>query len=47
MAKIKNDYFKLVEEQAGYCVKASKLIVDMVENYSPFKLEKNKKMKDI
>ena len=38
MAKIKNDYFKLVEEQAGYCVKASKLIVDMVENYSPFNL---------
>lgn len=35
MAKIKNDYFKLVEQQVAYCVQASDLLVNILNNYSP------------
>ena len=34
MAKIKNDYFKLVEQQVTYCVQASDLLEEILCNYS-------------
>ena len=34
MARQKNDYFALMEEQVGFCVKASELLCDIVKNYS-------------
>lgn len=34
MAKIKNDYFKLIEQQVEYSVKASEMLAHIVENYS-------------
>ena len=34
MAKNKNDYFKLIEEQISYCVKASDLLVEILSGYS-------------
>lgn len=34
MAKIKNDYFKLIEEQIGYCVQASTLLSEILCNYT-------------
>ena len=34
MAKIKNDYFKLIEQQVEYCVKASDLLQEILKNYS-------------
>ena len=34
MIKNKNDYFKLLEEQAGYCVQASDLLTEILCNYS-------------
>ena len=35
MAKVKNDYFKLVEKQVEYCVQASDLLANILNNYSP------------
>lgn len=35
MAKVKNDYFKLVEKQLEYCVQASDLLANILNNYSP------------
>ena len=35
MAKVKNDYFKLIEKQVDYCVQASDLLADILHNYSP------------
>ena len=44
MARIKNDYFKLVEQQVECCVKASDLLEEILCNYSatsiPFQKEK-------
>lgn len=34
MAKNRNDYFKLVEEQIKCCVEASELLVEIIGNYS-------------
>lgn len=34
MAKNKNDYFKLIEEQVVFCVQASDLLVDILKGYS-------------
>lgn len=34
MAKIKNDYFKLIEQQVEYCVQASDLLEKIICNYS-------------
>lgn len=34
MAKNKNDYFKLTEDQISYCVQASNLLVEILNNYS-------------
>lgn len=34
MGKNKNDYFKLVEEQAAYCVQASNLLTEILCNFS-------------
>ena len=30
MAKNKNDYFKLIEEQIGFCVQASELLEEIL-----------------
>lgn len=38
MAKIKNDYFKLVEQQVECCVQASDLLANILKDYSPEKL---------
>ena len=38
MAKMKNDYFKLVEQQVECCVQASDLLANILNNYSPEKL---------
>ena len=38
MAKIKNDYFKLLEQQVSYCVQASDLLVHILNDYSCEKL---------
>lgn len=34
MAKNKNDYFKLTEDQISYCVQASDLLVEILKSYS-------------
>lgn len=34
MAKIKNDYFKLIEQQVEFCVQASDLLEEILCNYS-------------
>jgi len=34
MARNKNDYFKLIEQQVGFCVEASKLLEQILCNYS-------------
>ena len=34
MAKIKNDYFKLIEQQTYYCVQASTLLSEILCNYT-------------
>ena len=38
MAKVKNDYFKLVEKQVECCVQASDLLANILSNFSPEKL---------
>ncbi len=38
MAKIKNDYFKLTEQQIAYCVEASNLLEEIFSDYSVEKL---------
>lgn len=48
MAKYKNDYFKYMEEQVEYSVKASDLLTEIIEDYSPAKLaEKRAQMHEI
>lgn len=48
MAKIKNDYFKLVEQQVEYCVQASDFLQEILCNYSVQSLpEQRAKMHDI
>lgn len=44
MAKNKNDYFKLIEQQVGYCFIASNLLQDILCNYSTqtFRAQKEK-----
>lgn len=34
MAKMKNDYFKLMEQQVSYCVQASDLLGEILSKYS-------------
>ena len=48
MAKIKNDYFKLVEQQVAYCVQASDLLEEILCSYSAQNLpEQRAKMHEI
>ena len=48
MAKIRNDYFKLLEEQGGYCVKASTLLSEILCNYTALSIPKQReKMHEI
>lgn len=48
MAKIKNDYFKLTEQQVECCVQASELLEEILCNYSIADLdEQRSKMHDI
>ena len=42
MARNKNDYFKLTEEQAAYCVQASKLLVEIFRDYKWEKIAEQK-----
>lgn len=44
MAKIKNDYFKLAEQQAACCVEAADLLEEIFADYNPEKIvtQKNK-----
>ena len=35
MAKKNNDYFKLIEQQVAYCVKASDLLEEILHNFQP------------
>lgn len=42
MAKVKNDYFKLIEQQLGFCVEASNLLADILKNYSPASLKEQR-----
>lgn len=39
MAKNKNDYFKLLEQQIEYCVQASELLAEIVTGYSAEKIQ--------
>jgi uncharacterized protein Yka (UPF0111/DUF47 family) len=34
MAKVKNDYFKMIEQQVSYCVEASEMLEAILSNYS-------------
>ena len=48
MAKIKNDYFKLIEEQVDYCVQASTLLSEILCNYTASSIPKQReKMHEI
>lgn len=48
MAKHKNDYFKLAEQQVEYCVKAAELLEEILCKYSAEELSvKRGKMHDI
>lgn len=48
MAKNRNDYFKLIEEQVGYCVKASELLEEILTTAKAEDLENYKnKMHEI
>lgn len=38
MAKIKNDYFKLIEQQVSYCVDASRLLEEIFCGFDPAKV---------
>lgn len=42
MAKIRNDYFKLLEEQACYCVQASTLLSEILCNYTVSSIPKQR-----
>lgn len=42
MARNKNDYFKLAEEQAAYCVQASKLLIEIFRDYKWEKIAEQK-----
>lgn len=42
MAKKKNDYFKLTEQQTEFCVQASNLLEDILCNYSTETIEEQK-----
>ena len=42
MARNKNDYFKLAEEQAAYCVQASELLREIFEDYKWEKIAEQK-----
>lgn len=42
MAKNKNDYFKLAEEQVEYCVHASNLLEEILCNYSAAKISEQR-----
>lgn len=42
MAKEKNDYFKLIEEQVGYCVKAAALLAEIMEDYDPAAIDRQR-----
>ena len=48
MAKIRNDYFRLLEEQVGYCVKASHLLSEILCNYTALSISRQReKMHEI
>ncbi len=48
MAKIKNDYFKLIENQVDHCVKAADYLEQILANYDPALIpEQRKKMHEI
>lgn len=42
MAKIRNDYFRLLEEQVGYCVQASTLLSEILCNYTALSIPKQR-----
>ena len=42
MARNKNDYFKLTEAQAAYCVQASKLLIEIFHDYKWEKIAEQK-----
>lgn len=42
MAKKKNDYFKLMEEQVSYCVRAAELLEDIIANFSVETINKHR-----
>ena len=43
MARNKNDYFKLTEEQAAYCVQAAELLIEIFEDYNWEKIAQQKR----
>lgn len=43
MAKVKNDYFKLIEEQVSYSVKAAALLEEIIDNYDPAAIDQQRK----
>ena len=48
MAKVKNDYFKLIEQQVEFCMKASDFLEEILHNYSAENLSgQREKMHDI
>ena len=48
MAKNKNDYFKLVKEQVEYCVQASDLLMEIINDFSSSSIpEQKEKMHEI
>ncbi len=48
MARKKNDYFKMMEEQAAYCVNAASLLEEIVENFSTYTInERRESMHEI
>ncbi len=42
MAKVKNDYFKLMEEQSGYCVQAAELLEEILTKSTAENIEEYK-----
>ena len=42
MAKRKNEYFELLEQQVGYCVQAANYLLDVLGDYSPEKISQQR-----
>ena len=48
MAKIKNNYFELMQQQVAYCVEAATLLTEIMSNYNTLDIEQERaKMHDI